>query len=49
MLEAIVEQVELRSEPLFCKDAGGVAVFADDDWDFQTPRQKQWFIAEIAR
>ena len=49
MLEAIVEQVQLRSELLFRKNAGGVAVFADDDRDFQAPRQKQWFIAEIAR
>ena len=49
MLEAIVEQVELRSKLLFRKNAGGVAVFSDDDWDPQAPRQKQWFIAEIAR
>ena len=49
MLEAIVEQVQLRSELLFRKNAGGVAVFADDDRDFQAPRQKQWLIAEIAR
>ena len=49
MLEAIIEQVELRSELLFRKDAGGVAVFSDDDRDLQAPSQKQWFIAEIAR
>ena len=49
MLEAIVEQVELRSELLLGKDAGGVAVFADDDRDIQTPRHQQRFIAEIAR
>lgn len=48
MLEAIVEQVELRSELLFGKNPGGVAAFSDDDRDLQAPRQKQWFIAEIA-
>ena len=48
MLEAIVEQVELRSELLFGKNPGGVAGFSDDDRNLQAPRHKQWFIAEIA-
>ena len=49
MLEAIIEQVELRSELLFRKEAGSVAGFADDDRDLQTPRQQERFIAEIGR
>ena len=49
MLEAIVEQVDLRSKLLFGKDAGSMAVFADDDRHIQTPRQQQRFIAEITR
>ena len=49
MLKAIVEQVELRPEFLFRKDSGSVAVFADDDWDLQTPRHQDRLIAEIGR
>ena len=49
MLEAVVEQVELRSELLLGEDAGGVAGFSDNDRDVQTPRHQQRFVAEIAR
>ena len=47
MLEAIVEQVELRPELLLGEDAGGVAGFSDNDRDIQAPSHQQRFVAEI--
>ncbi len=49
MLKTVVEQVQLRSEFLLGKNTGRVAVFADDDWNAQTPRHQQRFVAEIMR
>ena len=49
MLEAVVEQMELRTELLLGKDAGGVAGFSDNDRNIQTPSHQEGFIAEIMR
>ncbi len=49
MLEAVVEQVELRSKFLLGEDAGSVAGFSDNDRNVQTPGHQQRFIAEIMR
>ena len=49
MLEAVVEQMELRPELLLGEYAGSVAGFSDDDRNTQTPRHQQGFVAEIMR
>src|ERR1022692_5137827 len=47
MLEAVIQQMNLRTEPTFREPAGFIAVFAHDDWDSQAPSQKQRLIAKF--
>ena len=49
MLEAIVQQVQLRTESLLGQSPGGVAVFADDDRHSQLARDQQRLVAKFAR
>ena len=49
VLESVVEQVSLRPELLFGKQAGGIAIFADNDGHTQLARDQQRLIAEFLR
>ena len=49
VLEAIVEQVELRSELVFRENSSCVAVLANDDGYSQTSGHEQRFISKVAR
>ncbi len=49
MLEAVVEQVQLRAELLFRPLTGGIAVFGDNHRHLQLARNQHRFVAKVAR